>query len=63
MLLLWMILDIWKSNSDVVSKSDNLITNGNELVGKEVTYGNTIQQNSLFYDGDITEPNYHRNMF
>ena len=37
-------------NSDVVSKSDNLITNGNELVGKEVTYGNTIQQNSLFYD-------------
>ena len=43
-------------NSDVVSKSDNLITNGNELVGKEVTYGNTIQQNSLFYDGDITEP-------
>ncbi|HIQ94820.1 TPA: hypothetical protein IAB29_06800 [Candidatus Ventrenecus stercoripullorum] len=44
-------------NSDVVSKSDNLITNGNELVGKEVTYGNTIQQNSLFYDGDITEPN------
>ena len=44
-------------NSDVVSKSDNLIANGNELVGKEVTYGNTIQQNSLFYDGDITEPN------
>ena len=44
-------------NSDVVSKSDNLITNGNELVGKEVTYGNTIQQNSLFYDWDITEPN------
>ena len=44
-------------NSDVVSKSDNLITNGNELVGKEVTYGNTIHQNSLFYDGDITEPN------
>ena len=44
-------------NSDVVSKSDNLITNGNELIGKEVTYGNTIQQNSLFYDGDITEPN------
>ena len=43
-------------NRDVVSKSDNLITNGNELVGKEVTYGNTIQQNSLFYDGDITEP-------
>ena len=43
-------------NSDVVSKSDNLITNGNELVGKEVTYGNTVQQNSLFYDGDITEP-------
>lgn len=43
-------------NSDVVSKSDNLITNGNELVGKEVMYGNTIQQNSLFYDGDITEP-------
>ena len=43
-------------NSDVVSKSDNLITNGNELVGKEVTYANTIQQSSLFYDGDITEP-------
>lgn len=43
-------------NSDVVSKSDNLITNGNELIGKEVTYGNTVQQNSLFYDGDITEP-------
>ncbi len=43
-------------NSDVISKSDNLITNGNELIGQEVTYGNVIQQNSLFYVGDVTDP-------
>ena len=43
-------------NSDVVTKSDNLITNANELIGQEVTYGNVIQQNSLFYTGDVTDP-------
>lgn len=43
-------------NSDVVTKSDNLITNANELIGQEVTYGNVIQQNSLFYAGDVTDP-------
>ena len=40
----------------MVTKSDNLITNANELIGQEVTYGNVIQQNSLFYAGDVTDP-------
>lgn len=43
-------------NSDVVNKSTNLIKNSSALIGKEVVYGNTIRQNSLFYTGDITEP-------
>lgn len=42
-------------NSDVINKSTNLIKNAKSLIGMEVTYGNTIQQNSLFYTGDLTE--------
>lgn len=43
-------------NSDVVSRSTNLITDSRELIGKEITYGNTVPENSLFYDEDITDP-------
>lgn len=43
-------------NSDVISRASNLITNQNDLIGKEVTYGNTIPANGLFYEGDVTDP-------
>lgn len=42
-------------NSAVVKKATNLITNYQDLIGKEVTYGNKIQAGSLFYTEDITE--------
>ena len=45
-------------NSDVVSNADNLIRNASDIVGKEVTYGNSISENALFYEGDLTEPSY-----
>jgi len=43
-------------NSDVLSRATNLITDRNELIGKEVTYGNNIPKNGLFYEGDVTDP-------
>ena len=43
-------------NSTVVNKATNLITNLNDLIGKEVTYGNTVHAGSLFYKEDVTEP-------
>ena len=43
-------------NRDVTLKAANLITNANDLIGKEVTYGNTIPAGSLFYQEDITKP-------
>ena len=33
--------------SSVVAKMPNVIRNANQLIGKEVTYGNTVQQYSL----------------
>lgn len=39
----------------VVSKMSNVIRNQNELIDKEVTYGNTIQQNAFFFKGDVEE--------
>ncbi len=41
-------------NSDVMRKADNVIRNRNDLIGKEVTYGNSIPAGSLFYTEDIT---------
>ncbi len=43
-------------NSTVIKKVTNIIKNPNELIGKEVTYGNVIEEGSLFYTEDITEP-------
>ncbi len=43
-------------NSDVMRKASNIITNANDLIGKEVTYGNSIPAGSLFYTEDITKP-------
>ena len=43
-------------NSTVIKKATNIIRNPNELIGKEVTYGNVIEEGSLFYKEDITEP-------
>ncbi len=43
-------------NSSVFKKASNIIQNSTELIGMEVTYGNIIQEGSLFYTGDITDP-------
>lgn len=43
-------------NSDVVKRATNLIQDAKKLIGKEVTYGNTIAKNSFFYNEDITDP-------
>ena len=43
-------------NRAVVSNADNLITDARELIDKEVTYGNTIPQNGLFFTEDVTDP-------
>lgn len=42
--------------STVVSKMRNVIRASNLLVGQEVTYGNVIQQNSFFFEGDVEDP-------
>ena len=43
----------------VLSKSKNIIRSSGQLIGKQVTYGNTIQENSFFFKDDIasTEDN------
>ena len=43
-------------NSSVITNADNLITDSSELINQEVTYGNTIQKNSLFFKEDVTNP-------
>ncbi len=43
-------------NSAVIKKATNLVDSVNDLIGKEVTYGNTIHAGSLFYEEDVTEP-------
>ena len=45
-------------NSDVLSNAENLIQDPQDIIGKEVTYGNSISENSLFYEGDLTDPSY-----
>ena len=43
----------------VLSKSKNIIRSSGQLIGKQVAYGNTIQENSFFFKDDIasTEDN------
>jgi len=41
-------------NNTVIRKATNIIRNPNDIIGKEVTYGNTIEEGSLFYTEDIT---------
>ncbi len=43
-------------NSEVIRRSTNIVRNASDLIGKEVTYGNTISQGSLFYTEDVTTP-------
>ena len=42
--------------SKVVSKMKNVIRSSGQLVGQEVTYGNVIQENSFFFQGDVEDP-------
>ena len=44
-----------KISSSVVANSPNLIKNASELIGKYVSFGTVIPQNSLFYDSAIVE--------
>ncbi len=43
-------------SSAVISKSNNMIRNSNQLIGKEVMYGTTIPQNSFFYNEAVVSP-------
>jgi len=43
-------------NRAVIKKSSNVVKNANDLIGKEVMYGNEIQAGSLFYTDDFTDP-------
>ncbi len=43
-------------NSSVFKKGTNIVQDINQLIGKEVTYGNVIQAGSLFYTEDVTDP-------
>ncbi len=43
-------------SSSVLSKSNNMIRNANQLIGKEVMYGTTIPQNSFFYTETVVSP-------
>ncbi len=47
-------LGMMQVNSAVIEKATNLIMTYDELIGKEVTYGNTIHAGSLFYKDDVT---------
>lgn len=40
----------------VLEKMPNIIRNSRQLIGQEVTYGNTIQENSFFFATDIADP-------
>lgn len=45
-----------KVNSDVTRKGTNIIKKASDIVGKEVQYGNDIAEGSLFYTGDLVNP-------
>ncbi len=49
-------IDFMDVNNTVIKKATNIVRSADELIGKEVTYGNTIPAGSLFYKEDITEP-------
>lgn len=40
----------------VLEKMPNIIRNSRQLIGQEVAYGNTIQENSFFFATDIADP-------
>ncbi len=42
-------------SSEVVKKSPNLIKSANQLIGKQVQYGNAIPKNGLFYSEQIVD--------
>lgn len=48
-------IGIMKINSNVVSKSKNMILRPQSIIGKEVVYGNSIEAGSFIYNEDITE--------
>ena len=41
--------------STVLEKMPNIVRNANQLIGKEIIYGNTVQMNSFFYTEDVTD--------
>ena len=43
-------------NSTALKKATNVIRDRNSILGKEVTYGNIVREGSLFYTGDLTDP-------
>lgn len=42
-------------SSEVVKKSPNLIKSANQLIGKQIQYGNSIPQNGFFYSNQIVD--------
>lgn len=42
-------------SSEVVRKSTNLIKSANQLIGKQVQYGNSIPKNGLFYSEQVVD--------
>jgi Flp pilus assembly protein CpaB len=42
-------------SGSVVAKMKNVIRTSGALIGKEITYGNAVQQNSFFFKSDVTD--------
>lgn len=42
-------------SNEVIKKSPNLIKSANQLIGKQVQYGNSIPQNGLFYANQVVD--------
>lgn len=49
-------IGLMEVNSDVINKAINLIKKAEDLIGKEVKFGNEIPANSLIYKEDVTIP-------
>ena len=43
-------------SSSVLSKAKNMVTNANSIIGKSVSYGDTIQANGFFFKDDLKDP-------
>ena len=43
-------------SKSVLDKTKNMITNANLIIGQAVAYGDTIQANSFFFEGDLKDP-------